>query len=70
MRDRIFLVDVYGAMGQDLLARARAEGRRWRVTEVIPRGVAVNVALLHPEAGDKQLSRGPWGVSGNGRGMS
>jgi hypothetical protein len=52
--DRLFLVDIYGAQGQDLLARAKAQGRTWQVVEDIPHGVAVNVALLHPSAGDAQ----------------
>ncbi len=51
--DTILLVDVFGARGQELRARARAEGRNWRVKETFDNTIALNVSLLHSQAGDQ-----------------
>lgn len=50
--EKILLVDIYGARGQELRQRARAEGRQWQVKEVLGNTIALNVALLKPNAGD------------------
>jgi hypothetical protein len=50
--ERILLVDVYGARGQLLRQRAASLGRPWQVREQLQNTIALNVALLHPSAGD------------------
>lgn len=49
---RTYAVDVYGARGQELKARARAQGRRWDVLETTENAACINVALLDSAAGD------------------
>lgn len=49
---RVAAVDVYGARGQELRARARGEGRAWRVVETTENATCINVGLLDAAAGD------------------
>jgi acetoin utilization deacetylase AcuC-like enzyme len=60
--ENVKVVDVFGARGQPLRNRARAEGRRWAVHEELDNALAVNVALLASNAGDDvYLGDDVWG---------
>ncbi len=55
--ERIFLVDLYGARGQELRSRARQCGVTWQTVERTENAVCVNVGMIHSSAGDDVYTR-------------
>eukprot|EP01133_Synstelium_polycarpum_P010735 gene10735-12495_t len=50
--ERILLVDIYGARGQEIRTMARSQGRTWQVKECFDNTIALNVSLIDSAAGD------------------